>query len=87
MALHASQPARVVQSVSTRQRWACSWLRLCCARASRLSREARRAVQAAPHAQPNPESGAVVRQLPAEETLRIARAVECVQSMLVNQRG
>jgi hypothetical protein len=40
-----------------------------------------------PHAQPNPESGAVVRQLPAEETLRIARAVECVQSMLVNQRG
>jgi uncharacterized FlaG/YvyC family protein len=29
----------------------------------------------------------VVRQLPAEETLRIARAVECVQSMLVNQRG
>lgn len=35
----------------------------------------------------NPENGEVVRQLPAEETLRIARAVDYMQSVLVNQRA
>lgn len=35
----------------------------------------------------NPENGEVVRQLPAEETLRIARAIDYMQSMLVNQRA
>jgi flagellar protein FlaG len=35
----------------------------------------------------NSESGEVVRQLPSEETLRIARAVDYIQSVLVNQRA
>ena len=35
----------------------------------------------------NPENGEVVRQLPAEETLRIARAVDYMQCVLVNQRA
>lgn len=35
----------------------------------------------------NPENGEVVRQLPSEETLRVARAVDYMQSMLVNQRA
>ncbi len=33
------------------------------------------------------QSGEVIRQIPAEETLRVARAVEYMQSMLVNQRA
>jgi flagellar protein FlaG len=35
----------------------------------------------------NPESGEVVRQLPAEETLRVAAAIDYMQSILVNQRA
>ena len=35
----------------------------------------------------DPQSGQVIRQLPAEETLRVAKAVEYMQSMLVNQRA
>lgn len=35
----------------------------------------------------NPENGEVIRQLPPEETLRIARAVEYMQSVLVDQRA
>jgi len=35
----------------------------------------------------NPDTGELIRQLPAEETLRIARAVDYMQSMLVNQRA
>ena len=35
----------------------------------------------------NPDSGEVVRQLPAEETLRVAAAIEYMQSILVNQRA
>ena len=35
----------------------------------------------------DPHSGEVIRQLPAEETIRVARAVEYMQSMLVNQRA
>lgn len=35
----------------------------------------------------NPDNGEVIRQLPSEETLRIARAIDYMQSMLVNQRA
>ena len=35
----------------------------------------------------NPDNGELVRQLPAEETLRVARAIDYMQSMLVNQRA
>jgi flagellar protein FlaG len=35
----------------------------------------------------DPNSGEVIRQLPAEETIRVAKAVEYMQSMLVNQRA
>jgi flagellar protein FlaG len=35
----------------------------------------------------NPDSGEVVRQLPAEETLRVAAAIDYMQSILVNQRA
>jgi flagellar protein FlaG len=35
----------------------------------------------------NPESGELIRQLPAEETLRVAAAVDYMQSVLVNQRA
>ncbi len=35
----------------------------------------------------DPQTGEVIRQLPPEETLRVARAVEYMQSMLVNQRA
>jgi len=35
----------------------------------------------------NPNSGEVIRQLPAEETMRIARSIDYLQSVLVNQRA
>ena len=35
----------------------------------------------------NPETGEVVRSLPSEETLRIARNIDMMQGMLVNQRA
>jgi len=35
----------------------------------------------------NPETGEVVRSLPAEETLRIARTIDQMRGMLVNQRA
>ena len=35
----------------------------------------------------DPNSGEVIRQLPAEETLRIARSIDYFQSMLVHQRA
>jgi len=35
----------------------------------------------------NPETGEVVRSLPSEETLRIARSIDMMQGMLVNQRA
>jgi len=35
----------------------------------------------------NPETGEVVRSLPSEETLRIARNIDQMQGMLVNQRA
>jgi flagellar protein FlaG len=35
----------------------------------------------------NPDTGELIRQLPSEETLRIAKAIDYVQSMLVNQRA
>ena len=35
----------------------------------------------------DPQSGEVIRQLPAEETLRIARSIDYFQSMLVHQRA
>jgi len=35
----------------------------------------------------DPQSGEVIRQLPPEETLRVAKAVEYMQSMLVHQRA
>jgi flagellar protein FlaG len=35
----------------------------------------------------NPSSGEVIRQLPAEETMRIARSIDYLQSVLVNQRA
>ena len=35
----------------------------------------------------NPDNGELVHQLPAEETLRVARAIDYMQSMLVNQRA
>jgi len=35
----------------------------------------------------DPQSGEVIRQLPPEKTIRIARAVEYMQSMLVHQRA
>ena len=35
----------------------------------------------------NPDNGEVIRQLPSEETMRIARAIDYMQSMLVNQRA
>jgi len=34
----------------------------------------------------NPETGEVVRSLPSEETLRIARSIDQMRGMLVNQR-
>ena len=35
----------------------------------------------------NPETGEVVRSLPSEETLRIARNIDQMRGMLVNQRA
>jgi flagellar protein FlaG len=35
----------------------------------------------------NPENGQLIRQLPAEETLRVAAAIDYMQSVLVNQRA
>ena len=35
----------------------------------------------------NPETGEVVRSLPSEETLRIARSIDQMRGMLVNQRA
>jgi len=35
----------------------------------------------------DPNSGEVIRQLPADETLRIARSIDYFQSMLVHQRA
>lgn len=35
----------------------------------------------------NPQTGEVVRSLPSEETLRIARSIDMMQGMLVNQRA
>jgi len=35
----------------------------------------------------DPQSGEVVRQLPPEEVLRVARAVEFMQGVLINQRA
>jgi len=35
----------------------------------------------------NPTSGEVIRQLPTEETMRIARSIDYFQSVLVNQRA
>ncbi len=35
----------------------------------------------------NPETGEIVRTLPSEETLRIARNIHNMQGMLVNQRA
>ena len=35
----------------------------------------------------NPDNGELIRQLPGDETLRIAKAIDYMQSMLVNQRA
>ena len=35
----------------------------------------------------NPETGEVVRSLPSDETLRIARSIDQMRGMLVNQRA
>ena len=35
----------------------------------------------------NPETGEVVRSLPSEETLRIARSIDQMRGMLVNQKA
>jgi len=35
----------------------------------------------------NPQTGELVRQIPSDEALRLSRAVEYMQAMLVNQRA